>query len=417
VKPGLGLTVLQVGPLYNNHVRRWSSQAAALGCSVHAAGHTRPGRRRADLTGVVGRAYVAPEGLTELDDAAQVDWLRGVIRAVQPDLIHAHWLPGWAHISARAGERPLIVTAWGSDLYLMTGAQRRRADFAMHNADCVLARSEHMRGAMLARGVANDRIRRVDLGVDLGRFRPQSASQRARIRAELALPRGPVILSARAGAALYRLDVVLEAFRIVRRSVPDATLVLVRGDAPLCGRARELLEELERAGGVRDMGHVAHREIPKYVGAATVAVSIPSSDGSPSSVWEALACGVPVVLSNLPQIEEKVGRSGAVAVIEPRAPEVASALLELIGDPGRHRRMARAARSWAVANVDQRLEGVRLGAVYRALGNADALVSRRYSVSSRAPAASQFNPDDTATRPRSPIASASAGCVSRYSIA
>lgn len=317
-----------------------------------------------DLSGVAEQVEVAPESLSVLDDARHVAWLDGVIRRVEPDLIHAHWLPKWGYLAARSGHRPLVVTAWGSDVYLATGEQRSRADWALRHVDRVIARSQHMQREIVARGVSVERLYQADLGVDLERFRPAPEDERCRIRKELGLPHGPTVLSMRAGTDLYNLHVVLEAFRTVRQRLDDATLVLVYGDAPLAPRVRPLLDELCAADGVRVVGHIAHAEMPKYVKAATVAVSIPSSDGSPSSVWEALAGGVPMVLSDLPQIEEKVGHGGAVKLVQPRRDEVASALVELIDDPARHRRMAQAARLWAVANLGEREQIDRLGSVY-----------------------------------------------------
>ena len=359
-------SVLQVGPLYNNHLRRWSEHAVSLGYSVCAAGHVSPGRRPLDLAGIVDRVQVAPRSLYGVTAPRKIAWLKDVIPTFEPDLIHAHWLPNWGYCAVVAADRPVVVTAWGSDVYRSTGADRRRANFAMREADCVLSRSEHMTREMLARGVPSARIHQVDLGVDLHDFRAASDQQRAHVRNELGLPAGPIVLSMRAGVEPYRLDVLLEAFRIVRARVPDATLVLLRGDAPPAPAVRALLDRLGRADGVWDLGHITHPDVPKYVTAADVAVSVPTSDGSPSSVWEALAGGLPAVLSDLPQIAEKVDRSGAVKLVSPCQEQIACALIELVEDIPRRRRMAHAARAWAQANFDQRRQIAHLGAAYEA---------------------------------------------------
>jgi glycosyltransferase involved in cell wall biosynthesis len=359
------MQVLQLGPLYNNQLRRWSAHAAALGCTVSAAGHVSPGRRPVDLAGVAEQIEFAPDGLARTDAAGHVAWLEDVFTSLGPDLVHAHWLPRWGYFATLCAPCPVVVTAWGSDVYLASGAQRTRADHALRDADQVLARSRHMRDEMVARGVPASRIRCADLGVDLARFRPAGPDEQDRLRGELGLPAGPIVLSFRAGTELYNLDVILEAFRILRTRRADVTLLLVHGDAPLAGRVRALLHELGPAGGVRSVGRVAHADMAKYMRAATVGVSIPRSDGSPSSVWEALASGLPVVLSDLPQIHEKVRGSGAVKLVEPRPDAVASALLEVMSGDSRPR-MALAARAWAQANVDERDQVARLGEVYAA---------------------------------------------------
>ena len=62
------------------------------------------------------------------------------------------------------------------------------------------------------------------------------------------------------------------------------------------------------------LGNVPVERMPDVYRAADVVVSIPSSDSSPRSVWEALACGRPVVVSDLPWAREELahGRPSAL---------------------------------------------------------------------------------------------------------
>lgn len=362
-----GLRVLQVGPLYVNQVRRWSEHAAALGHRVWAAGHVRPERGLVELTHVAEDIAVEPEGLQRAGTAARVDWLRGLLRRLEPDLVQAHYLTTWGCYAALAGHRPVLATPWGSDVYLAAGSWRRNACLALRDADLVAARSPHMRREIISRGVPDRRIRELDLGVDLDRFRPPRPAERARARRHLGLADGPVILSPRAGTSIYNLDVVVEAFRIVRARLRHATLLLLCGDAPMSESLRTALRRTGPEDGIRVVGKVSHRDMTAYLSATTVGVSIPSSDGSPSSVWEALAFGVPMVLSDLPQVAERVGGGGAVKMVEARTEAVASALLAIAGDAGLREEMARAGRAWAVANVDSRDQIARLEKVYAAM--------------------------------------------------
>ena len=308
-----------------------------------------------NFSGVADAVEVAPDPMYELGAEAHVSWLRSVLDRVKPDLVHAHSLSRWPYYASLARSRPLIVTPTGSDLYLATGDALRQADHAIRHADAVIALSPHMRRELLLRGVPAEHIQLADLGVDLERFSPAP---------EPADAGPPVILSFRAGTELYNLDVVLDAFRVVRRRLPSATLVLVTGDAPLAEGVQVRLDELAGADVVQFRGHVAHAEMADYMRAATVGVSVPRSDGSPNSVWEALATGLPLVLSKLPQIEERVGASGAAVFVEPRAEAVAAALIGILEDAERRRRMANAARAWAESNVDERQQVDRLNAIY-----------------------------------------------------
>ena len=353
-----GLRVLQLGPVYSNHLRRWCEHAAAIGCTVYAAGHLRPGWQCLDFSQVADGVEVAPEALYDAGAEAHVSWLRSVLNQFEPDLVHAHYLLRWPYIAALAGRRPLIATPWGWELYASTGRDRRRADLAVRRADVVISRTPHMRRELLLRGVPAERIEPADLGVDLVHFSPAP---------EPADTGPPVILSFRGSppsTELYNLDLVLDAFRIVRRRLPSATLVLVHGGAPLTERTQVRLDELSGDGVVHISEQVPRAEMADYMRAATVGVSVPVSDGSPSSVWEASATGLPLVLSDLPQVKERLSGSDAAVFVEPRTDAIAAALIEVLENAERRGQMARHGRAWAESNVDERREIARLETVY-----------------------------------------------------
>src|SRR5690348_8583375 len=139
-----GPRVLQLGPLYIGHTRRWAQHAQALGCTVLVAGHEKPGRRTRAFDDV------------EIYDPAQPaeEWLLGVLDRFEPDIVQAHWLPRWCRIAAAVADCPVIATAWGSDVYL--------CDEGDVDADVTLVNSEHMRRTLIDRGAAPERVHLVD---------------------------------------------------------------------------------------------------------------------------------------------------------------------------------------------------------------------------------------------------------------
>ena len=90
------------------------------------------------------------------------------------------------------------------------------------------------------------------------------------------------------------LDTLLEAFRALRATVPDALLALV-GSGPLRAwlERRILADGLDR--WVRLAGEAPHQAIPHWMRAADVVVLPSEAEGMPNVVREALACGRPVV--------------------------------------------------------------------------------------------------------------------------
>jgi glycosyltransferase involved in cell wall biosynthesis len=357
-----GLRVLQLGPLYVEHVRRWAENAAALGCEVHVAGHLKQGRAMADFTHLAARVEIGPDGPSEHEDGRHAAWLRDLLGDLRPDIVHAHWLPTWGYYAVQSGHPGVVVTAWGDDVYRLPSELTRRAEAAVRAAPAVIGLSEHMRAMMVADGARPDRVHLVDLGVELDRFRPAAPEERNRLRAELGLGPGPVLLSLRAGTDPYNVDVVIEAFRLLRARQPEAVLILALGDAPLSPAVWAALDT-DRAG-IRVLDRLPRAEMADYLRVSSVGISIPASDGSPNSVWEALACGLPVVLSDLPQVAGRMGGCPAVRVVAPRPRPVADAAAALIDrDDG----MAGAGREWAAANVDRRAQLPRLERLYAAM--------------------------------------------------
>src|SRR4051794_13090099 len=308
------LRVLHAGPLDSIHLARWVELTAELGHVPVVAGHLRRGFRAAELAASVDRAHRAwqlpwasrrgtqltgralhralaslPNGLVEVPLWAA--WLRRLMRGLDVDVVHAHWLPSWGAASGLARARPLVAGAMGSDVYLLEGVERRFADVALARARVVVAPSPHAAAALRARGVPANRCVHLEPGIDLDAFRPPSDAERGSARDALGVGGGPVVLSFRSAGPVYGLPLAIEAFRRLRTRRADAQLIVVHGPIPRDGATEAAIRSL--GGGVRVLGDVPHAHMRTCFHAADVGISVPSSDGSPVSLWECLSCGTP----------------------------------------------------------------------------------------------------------------------------
>ncbi len=357
-------SVLQLGPLVSIHLKQWAENAGANGYRVHIGGLAPIAGPAVDFDGVAESVHVGPQARPPFTTLVWVPWLRRLVRRLRPTVIHAHQPTAWGLYAALAGVRPLVVSAWGSEVYLAGREARVLSRLALRRADRLLAPSRHLIETMIARGADPSRCEEVDLGVDLEQFSPGAASDAAEVRAELDLGNGPILLSFRGGTPVYNLPVLVEAFARLRRRVPDARLLVATGSAALAPEARAALARPDLDDAMRALGDVPHGQMARYLRAADVGISVPSSDAAPRSVWEAMACGVPVLASDLPQLRERLGTNAGASFVPIDPEAIAGALEDLLGDPGRMEAMGRAGRGWASANVDRKDHVARLGRAY-----------------------------------------------------
>jgi glycosyltransferase involved in cell wall biosynthesis len=116
------------------------------------------------------------------------------------------------------------------------------------------------------------------------------------------------------------------------------------------------------------VGHVPYEQMPDFYRAADVCVSIASSDSSPRSVWEAMACGVPVVLSDLPWVHELIEPDADAIVVPIDAAAIADGIRSVLGDRRVAEQLGGRGRALAEAHRNRATEMDRLADVYSQLG-------------------------------------------------
>lgn len=163
-------------------------------------------------------------------------------------------------------------------------------------------------------------------------------------------PLRPRLLSTRNLESLYGVDDVIEAFALVRRHFPEATLE-VAGSGSEEKRLRALAAE-KCGGQVTFLGRVEPEQVPALYDRNDLYVNCSRIDNQPLSLLEAFAAGMPVVSTPTGDIASMIqdGETGLLAPAHNPA-AIAAAVETMLGDPERARRMARGARHNAEAHT------------------------------------------------------------------
>jgi glycosyltransferase involved in cell wall biosynthesis len=293
-----------------------------------------------------------PRGLPLVGLAARRRALRHVLDGLGTQVLHAQFVRRYGWLAALSGVRPRVITPWGSDI-LRVGRRQYRTRlwnrFALRSADLVTVSSEGMRAASIRAGARSERIQLIHHGVDTERFAPGPPDPD--LVRQLDVGGSAVVFSPRTVRPLYRQDVVVDAVASLATAGRNVTLVLsARGADPADLAA---LRERTAAAGIsarlRILDDVPHEQLPDLLRIADVVVSVPETDSFPVTLLEAMACGCPVVASDLPAVSPVLG------ALDPVAPR----LIAPVGDVAATATAIAAALD--LADADRR----RLGAAFR----------------------------------------------------
>jgi len=300
------------------HLRRWAQEMLARGWRVS----------------VVTARPLAQEGVEQIvlpPVRRSSDWLwrvgaaRAAVRALNPDLLHAHYITSYGYLGARvAGAIPLVMTAWGSDLLVTpfeSPLKRWLTGWSLRRARLITGDSADLVAAARAYG-PKAALHEVHWGVDLTRFAPVDWASKPEFEA----------VSLRSWSANYRIDQILRAFARVHQAHPQVVLHLLGGGPDEAG-LKALAVELGLGDAARFHGRLDDAGMAAVLARCKLSISVPASDATSVSLLEGMACGLAAIASELPANRQWLPPEALVPVDDAAA--LAQRWLALVNDDAR----------------------------------------------------------------------------------
>nr|MCH9770675.1 glycosyltransferase family 4 protein [Gammaproteobacteria bacterium] len=150
-----------------------------------------------------------------------------------------------------------------------------------------------------------------------------------------------LIFSPRALDENYNIDIIIDALGILKRTIGNFKCIFAYAfGGEYFNMLNTKVSQLGLESNVIWLGFTEYNDMPIYYNAADIVVSIPSSDSSPKSVYEAMFCSTPVILSDIGWVYEKLDAYDFVEKVPPRCSDsLATALLDLYHRPERRHEM------------------------------------------------------------------------------
>ncbi len=293
---------------------------------------------------------------------------RRLTRQIKPDLIHAGPIQTCALIAILSGFYPVLTMSWGFDL--MEDVYRGRiwewaTRYALKRSPFFTSDAHVTRDVAVNYGMDPEKTVVFPWGVDLTHFAPTKD-----YRPETVVDRPPsavTLFCNRSWETRYGVDVLARAFGKIAQQNEHVDLILLGGGSQ-GNRIRQILNSAGVLDRVTFGGQVSQTDLPRWYHMADLYISPSHVDGSSVSLMEALACGLPCLVSDIPANKELVteGENGWLFT-DGDADALAGKILAAIHQRGKLPEIGRASRRSAEIRADWTKNADVLMNVYRSL--------------------------------------------------
>lgn len=261
-----------------------------------------------------------------------------IIRKEKINLIHSNWIIPSGLIGAicrKIFEIKHIVTIHGTDIFMIKKLKvfRTICSFILRNSDQITANSNYTKDTLLSiDSKVEDKVEIIPMGVDTSIFNP--IYEKIPIKHEI----NHLILSVGRLVEQKGIKYLIMSMKYVIKEFTNCKL-LVCGSGSESVNLKNLTNELELNNNVIFTGHIKHEELPIYYTSADIFVmpSIETHQGENEGlgivILEAMACGTPVIGSNVGGIKDIIKDNKNGFLIKPKNPEdIANKIIKLLQD-------------------------------------------------------------------------------------
>ena len=228
-----------------------------------------------------------------------------LIKKIQPDIIHAHFVTQYGFLGAMSGKHPFIITAWGDDVLIHPKKSvffRMLVKYSLKKADIITCDGENTESVISKLGGNPKRIYRINFGIDTKKFSPNCAN-RGLFLQKFGQTNQKYVIYLRGFEPIYSAETLINAIPRVLAKYPDVTFLLAGGGAQM----KDLQDRVENSGykhKVFFLGRIPNDYMPAYLATSDIYVSTSLSDsGIAASTAEAMACGVPPISTQCGDID------------------------------------------------------------------------------------------------------------------
>ena len=292
--------------------------------------------------------------------------LKRLTRKIKPDLIHAGPIQTCAFLAVLSGFRPVLTTSWGYDLVMDADKSARMqwvTRYTLKRSAFFVSDANVSRDKAVAFGMNPEKTAIFPWGTDIEHFTPKDLNSSSFQTFTL--------FCNRTWEPIYGVDVLARAFVKVAAENDDVNLILLGG-----GSQGPKIRQILMNGGVLEQvhfgGQVAQADLPRWYHMADLYISPSHVDGSSVSLMEALASGLPCLVSDIPGNREWIEDSLNGWLFRDRdVDDLAEKIRYALKNRESHKRIGEAARKTAEQKADWKKNFGKLLEVYTVIARSE----------------------------------------------
>jgi glycosyltransferase involved in cell wall biosynthesis len=254
------------------------------------------------------------------------------LKKIQPNLVHLYVQHCYSIPIILSGF-PYVLTSWGNEVLKLPSDNlilKSLGRCAAMNARKITVDARCAKKIWIEVGVPENRIEVIFYGVDINTFNPNVNGQGVRKQLELG-KNDIVVISTRPfyEDPPYNVEYLVRAIPLVLKRHKNIKFI-IKGAGPLEDYLKRLTRELDVSRYVRFAGLVPHHEVAQYLAAADIYVSTCFIDTTSVSLLEAMACGLPPIVTDIPGNREWIENGVNGFLFPPKnLKELAEKIIEL----------------------------------------------------------------------------------------
>jgi len=249
------------------------------------------------VTPIAWRKNQKPVDWPDYKDLAQQ--FNSAVELIKPDLIHAGPIQRVAYLPTLIDFHPLLVMSWGFDLLEDAWRDETWEEITrsvLTNCDWFTSDCRTTQEIAINFGMPESRTTVFPWGVDHKVFNPDG---RGLMRSKVGYEEDLLVVHTRSWEPRYGVDIALKGFYLALPEAPNLQLFLLGGGSQE-SQIRSFISDKGISERVHFCGYKENEALAEYYRAADVYLSASHIDGSSVALIEAMACGCPALVSDIP---------------------------------------------------------------------------------------------------------------------